>query len=606
MTQQIISDEDSGMIPDYLLVIGSLALVGMAAIVSLVGPAGGYEFSIYDAYPLAFWVLAGIGLLVGQALLLRRAFGDADSRWRYGLAIVVGIEVIILLLPYLRGYPIFNRSDVLTHVGYIRDIQQANQIGVRNIYPNIHLLVLTLAYATGVKPMHVINAIPVVVTAFSVVATYALLTSVFDRRRALATVPFAVVFLGGTTHTNPSPFAQTVLMVPFVLYLFVKGQRIGSTPMRAVLAIVLISLVIYHPLTTLFLFIVFVIYVLARVVRGPSPVSTDPSEQVGRSVGSTVGQLMVGVFITWYSNFESVVGRFSTAYERLFAGNGGGQSRLAAYGSTVDRFSPALIDLVTIGAVKYGQSGLFIGLGGLYVAKTSLESLLDRARLGVYDLTFTASFLVFTSLGALFLVVDLFVGFGRLLVFARIFAALLIGTVTFDLYERYGARPLVVGAIALTCLAVVVIGLVGVYHSPLETRQNQQVTEAELEGSAWLLEYRATFVDVDERGINMWRFRDAHYGTEGYGLQQSVATRGNNPPAHFGYDTNATLGSSYDSDHYFVLTELGREYYPNMYPDYREFWSFEPADYRRLERDDTVSHLYDNGEFDIYYINGTG
>ena len=112
-------------------------------------------------------------------------------------------------------------------------------------------------------------------------------------------------------------------------------------------------------------------------------------------------------------------------------------------------------------------------------------------------------------------------------------------------------------------------------------------------------------VGIDERGINMWRFRDALYGTEGYGDRQVVATSGNSPPPHFGYDTNATLGASYDSDRYLVLTELGREYYPNMYPDYREFWSFESADYQRLERDGTVSHLYDNGEVDVYYVNGT-
>lgn len=605
MSHQQFSENGSWTTPDYLLVIGSLALVGMAAIVALVGPARGYEFSIYDAYPVVFWVLAGVGLLVGQALLLRRAFGTADGRWRYGLAIVVGIEVLILLLPYLRGYPVFNRSDVLTHVGYIRDIQRTNGLGGRNIYPNIHMLVLTLAYATGVKPMQVINSIPVVVTAFSVVATYALVTSVFDHRRALATLPFAVIFLGGTAHTNPSPYAQTVLIVPFVLYLFVRGQQLGSTPVRAALAIVLVSLVIYHPLTTLFLLAVFAIYTVSRVARGNSPISTDPSEQLGRSVGSTVAQLMAGVFVAWYSNFASVIGRFSTAYERLFAASGGGESRFEAYGSTVNRFSPALIDLLTIGAVKYGQSGLFIGLGGIYVAKSGIESLLGRARMGVYELTFTASFLVFTGLGAVFLFVDLFVGFGRLLVFARIFAALLVGTVTFELYHRYGARRLVVGATALACVVVVIIGLVGVYHSPLETRQNQQVTEAELEGSAWLLEYRSTSVGIDERGINMWRFRDALYGTEGYGDRQVVAASGNSPPPHFGYDTNATLGASYDSDRYLVLTELGREYYPNMYPDYREFWSFESADYQRLERDGTVSHLYDNGEVDVYYVNGT-
>lgn len=59
----------------------------------------------------------------------------------------------------------FGRADVLSHVGFIRDIQKTGQISPGNIYPNFHLLVLSLSYAMPTKSYEYLACgVPVVVT----------------------------------------------------------------------------------------------------------------------------------------------------------------------------------------------------------------------------------------------------------------------------------------------------------------------------------------------------------------------------------------------------------------------------------------------------------
>jgi hypothetical protein len=42
--------------------------------------------------------------------------------------------------------------------------------------------------------------------------------------------------------------------------------------------------------------------------------------------------------------------------------------------------------------------------------------------------------------------------------------------------------------------------------------------------------------------------------------------------------------------------------YPAQFPEYRRFWRYTPENFDRLNRDETVSQVYDNGEFDLYMI----
>jgi len=574
-----------------------LALV-LAVVLALTPEASGYETSIYGAYPWYFWGLAVTALLVGNAVVVRGVQSGTNDWW-YGLLLVLTVVGLLVFLPYFRGYVMFGRADVLSHVGFVRDIQQTGRVSPGNIYPNFHLLVLSLAYATGLEPQAMLVALAGIGSLFSVLSFVALVSAVFDRRRALLAVPFALVLIA----VQSVPYVFSILLVPFVLYLFVVERRTRARHIRAALGVSLFALVIYHPITVLFLLLVFAVYGVARALHRRGLLSSD--EGVPGPVGAMpVSQLVVATFAVWYLEFPKIVARFAIVFETLISPGGVGSSA-ASYSETVAQYSPSLVDIVRIGALRYGEAAILLTMGGCYALAVIVATVRSRTSGTVFRSTFVGALGLFTALSLLFFLVDLIVGFGRPLVYAELFGALLAGAFTYFLAERTEAWTTVYSLLYVVVALLLITATLGLYISPLTVGQNQQVTAGELAGSEWYIENRDTQDDLMEFGVETHRFRDAIYGRETYTDDQVVTSDTDRIPRHFGYTDNATLGASYESEKYLVLTAAGRTFYESLYPDYREFWKYEQADFERLERDPTVSSVYDNGEYDVYRVNGT-
>ena len=555
-----------------------------------------YEISIYDAYPWYFWAIACVALFLGNVVIVRSA-AEGTNDWMYGLLLVGTVVGVLVFLPYFRGYAVFGRADVLSHVGYIRDIQETGGIGQRNIYPNFHLLVLSLAYVVGVEPSTVIMGIAGIGSLFSIVSFLALVTTVFDRRRALLSLPFATVLVA----VQSVPYVFSTLLVPFVLYLFVKERRTRALHVRAALATTLFAVVIYHPITTLFLLLIFGVYGVAQLLQDRNLLGADEGS-AGSSVGAMpLSQLVVAVFAVWYLDFTAIVERFGIVLTNL-ATPGGGGSPASTYSSTVSEYTPALVDLVRIALVRYGQSAILLTVGGLATLFFAGSVIWRRSGWDVSRASFVGLFTLFTGLSALFFLVDLVVGFGRPLLYAELFGALLAGSLCYTLSNGTESRRTLHTALYVTLALLVAFSTFGLYASPYSVDENQQVTQAELEGSEWYVEHRSRFVRLSEFGIDVHRYRDAIYGRESYGKRRVVTSDTATIPPHFGYTERDTLGAGYERDRYMVLTRAGRIFYENLYPDYRQFWKYEQSDFQRLPRDQSVAQVYDNGEYDVYRV----
>lgn len=587
--------------PAALAGVGFLTVTVAACIALLTPPADGYEMSIYAAFPWSFWGLLLGSMLVGHWIVLRAAASadGAGDDWRLGLLVVLCADALLLFLPSVRGYPYFERADVLTHLGHIETIRTTGVVGPENIYPNIHQLVLSLSYATGLEPMAVINAVSGVISLFSVLAAVALVATVYDRRRALFSVPFVSVLIGGTAHANPSPFAQSVLLLPFVLYLFVREQRTHALSTRFALVVSLVGLVLYHPLTTLFALVFFGVYGVVRtpVVRERLLAPDAASDPAG---SGTARRLLVGTFVAWYYNFSGMLIRAESVLETLF-GSAGGESTLESYSDTVSRTSPALGDLLRIMALNYGTTIVILGAASLHLARVAVERARGRGPANPFEVSFSVTAMAFSGAAVLFLAFDLIVGFGRPLLVARYFGVLVVGSLAFDCYRYAGERPNALRAIGVVLAVVVVVSTFGTYHSPLTIRINQQVTDAELDGAEWYLSRTDPGAPHTEYGIDLYRFEHAMAG-----FQADDVTRDPDPPPdHFGYAAGGTLGAAYADDRYLVITPAGRQFYPKVWPDYRRYWRYTPTDFERLDTDPTVSRVYGNGGFDTYHVTGT-
>lgn len=582
----------------WLSVLGGGLLLVAVATVLWTPPVDGFEPSIYTAYPLWFWGILLAVLFVGQALILREGLAEPrdPANWRIGFLLAFLVATILLFLPVFRGYPMYGRADPLTHIGHVNLIQQTGGAPFQNIYQNIHQLLLASSYATGLEPTAVANMVTAIISLFAIVATFAVLDAVFDRRRVLLTLPFAVVLFGGSAHLNPSPYPQSILLIPFVLYLFVRSQQTESFVFRLPLAVAVVAVILYHPLTALFLLLIFAIH-YAVVLRSDAPASWRTRRPISRVTATSVVQLSAVTFLAWYYNFVGIILRFETVFRRLLD-PGESETELETYGQTVSEFSPSILDIARVATFMFGQRMLLLALGSAFLL-VALWRYARGKRFGTpYLLTFLLAFTAFVALGALFLFVDMIGGFGRPLMVAQLFAVLVAGSLVASLYEQVPSRTLVtVGVVALlVCLGV--LTMVTLYHVPLGGNSTSQVTQQDFAGAEWYLEHDLQAAPLLEYGTSLFRFEHALVHSESRTVPGSMTY----PPPHFNYTVHDTLAESYDTELYLVVTERGRQFYPHAYPGYDDDWRFQPEDFDRLAADPAVSHVYTNGEVDIYYV----
>ena len=578
--------------PKLIALIGVILLSIIVVKLHQVPPATGYEISVYQAYPWYFWAALVGTVLIGQSLIIRCAQkGDEDDQsWLLGVILIGVANAVLLFMPYIRGHAVYGRADLLTHLGYIQDL---TTVGAGEIlYPFIHLLTYTLSNAMGTETITTINLLsPVFSYVFFAGLFYTTVQLFKIRPHILFCLPFISLLLAGSSHTNTAPYVLSVLYTPFIFYLFIKGQQTNITAIRIALVISIVGLVIYHPLTTIFLVSIFVLYLALKRIR---PINSRVKAP------TTVTSLTIVVFSAWYLNFTGVIRRFEFVAESLL-GSAGGQSELGTYTETADTFSPPLIDIVQIALLRYGAEALLLTLAGLFVLVSGYLWVRGVAELNVFVLLVAGSYVLFTGLSVLFFVADLIVGFSRPLLFATMFAAILGGSLWYYLWdasEGSSYRPLVSGTFGVVLVVLVVLIVFSVYPIPGLTGTSHQVTESEIDGTEWLFENRDEEILIEEIGIRQYRFDHYHYGTTN--TSPTIRRDDTVPPQNLGYQENETFGSNYERDRYLILTELGKTMYPVQYPDFRQYWRYTPEDFERLALDPSVSRLYDNGEVEFY------
>lgn len=578
---------------DRVALLGVAMLIGAVVIANGTPPASQYELSIYDAYPIYFWVLVVGATLVGSLVILASATPPINRSWMFGLILVFMTDVLVLLLPYLRGYRMYGRADAMTHLGYIQDLIAFGGIG-NNVYPPVHILALTVSEATGAGFMATVMLMPVLLSAVYFGALFYLMDQLFSsRERILFGLPFAMLPVLGQAHAMFRPFDLSLLLVPFVLYLFVKSQRTPSSATRAALVVALVSLLVYHPLTASFLIAMFFLYFVVLYA---------PKIRIQYGTPTNVLSLSAAVTAAWYANYAGIIRRFETIYNQLF-GFQEGEAPIQAYTEAAEA-SPALIDVVRVMSFKYGVEFVLFGLGFAFFLVVSYLSIRGRYVPDGYSLMFVGTVGIFSVGGLGFLLSDLIVPHDRPFQIAKIAAVVLAGQLFYLLWEyvdwaSYGTntRTALRASVSLAIVVLVVFSTFGLYTSPLMAGSNHQVTDMEMDGANWLTAY-----GDDSNGLMTWgmSYRRFYHAQNGVGTPTYDNT--SSVPDHFNYTEHEYFGQSLADDRYLIITRQGRIVYPGVFPDYRERWRFTPDDFERLDRDRTVVRVYDNGDYNQYLV----
>lgn len=578
-----------------LLAAGFLALTA-ALLAGRRNPAVGYELSIYDATPTAFWVCTA-GAMASALLVAART--RVQNLRRLALVLAASSMLAIVALPLVRGYYFYGQGDSLSHLGFARSFASGALDPWELLHPGVHLTAIVLDAATGL-PLRQTMLLTVVVffLLFFVFVPLCVreiasssLAAVVGLFTALLLLPINSV----GTHIVTHPSSQAVLFAPLVLFLSIRYLRRPATgrfqpsAIGVLLALTSLTLLLVHPQETMDVIIIFwTVLLVQRVVsryRASNPIANH------RTFGLQAGYLTV-LWLLWAPRSGRVSGRLERAVGFLLGRTGGaggtevsGQSAsLASIGGSIEELFVKLFLVAALCSVVAGLVMVASVLGRLDHWSPDRNAYLKYLSLAFVPLAIGTSFVFLGSFGDHYF---RFIGF--LMVVVTLVAAAGF-THLFSSDER-GAGTRRLGLVVLFAL-LLPLATLSLHPSPWIYQDTAQVTEQEYVGYETAFEHdpdTARYAGIRSGGE---RYMHAIEGPRSQAARTFFA--GAIPFRVFGHN----LTTHYDEPVYVPVraSDVGREV--QLYNGFR----YDREGFVQLQRSRQIARIQSTDEFRLYRV----
>ena len=604
---EFIKSNDENRVIKIVAIIAFIFIISALTIIAKTPPASGYEISIYEAYPWYFWVFIITSIFMGQIILLKSALSSdkSDRLWFFGFLAILTTNIILLFMPFIRGYATYGRGDVLNHIGHIKDIFRTASIGTNNFYPLDHILTASLSYITSINVEHAVNIIPPIFSLFYIISIYFLARQIFERKdEVLFVLAFTSILLFSNANLIFAPSVQSFFLLPFVLYLYFKSRDSRNPVEFGILLIIsLFFIVFFHPMTTLFLILIFLILEVCLFIhKNINKKQGFELPKLQKRGSFNVILISFITFFIWYLSFSAITGMFRRVLNWLIYEIG--ESELETYSELIARTHADFFDLIEVILNKYGQIiilGFLSFIFAIYIFNIWRRHTGEQ-KLKFYHIFFSVGSLIFIILSIIFFFNDFIIGFGRVSKYTFFFSSVFVALSFYLLFKKsIDKRRFKSISLCIILIFLLYFSTFNLYFSPIIKLSNQQVTETEITGMTWFFDHRNEEMLSQESGLSQWRFHDAIFGRS---IPYKNIRYGEDarPVDHFSYINKTLLGDYYEDQRYLVISILGRISYPELHPKYEEHWRFTADDFCMLEKDSTVLRIYDNGNLNIYFV----
>lgn len=592
------ADRPLAGVQQALLVVVTVCVLAISVWVLTKPPATGFE-TMYEAYPLAFWLLlaAGIG---GTGLVFLLSSLRGDGYWRTALGLACVLYFLYTVLPLSRGWALYGRGegDVLTHVGLAKEILATDHVQIWNIYPGFHVLMAEFKLA-GFEFRSIDVLFSGLFIVLYILGIYLLARQLSGRRGvALAALFVAVVPLYDKFIHTFHPAFFSFMLLPAFLYAF---ERYRTTEQRAYLGFgmaLAIVLIISHPVTTLYALVMLVVATAVRFVANwLVDAGLDPTTGASLIMVTGVGWLL------WF-------GRFRAIRERLLVvvglASGPGPTVAQTYGTQQLMMAPTLGQIVVPAIERYGP--IFV-VGS--IAAVTVLVIFNRVR----HRTATLTELWLSGQYGAGVVLALFsiLTFTAVLTYnpirnsryAIMVATILAGLVIYWRLRahdqvRLNHRTAVTAAVVVLVVLSIPLAVTNSYYPTMH------LTHTEADGSEWFYEYHAA--DSNAVSHHVSSKMQTYVRGEQYSRDVFSNIGPESPvPRYLGYRTNDTLAATVDGEQTYLVT---KEYDTKFHESLKEFLRAERIVYTEetihtLGKDTTADRLYDNGGYSVWFVNGT-
>lgn len=587
-----------------IVAIVCFAFIATSDFIAYTNPAKGYELSIYESTPFIVWLFLILSIIGGVTIIIHQVYTKeykSSNFWLIGLLILILSRMSLLYVPFIRGYYTW-RGDNMSHIGFVKDVLFSGHVASDNFYPITHILLTEIISVSGVPIELIVNHSTALFSIFYVIFIYLLATVVLPKRDAQL---LSVAAIGGVIFNDYEVFlrpnAWSFLMLPLVLFLYFKH----SIEYRMPFIILLILYPFFHPFTSVALVASFIVIGLSQMALG----TIYHLKHKKREQLPIVPILIIScILLPWLLSFQYFELNIRLLFERLTTGYS--PSMVDSMGSRLDKIHVHGFDFVKLFIKWYGDDFIFIVfslIAGIIIIK---RLLFNRFSNPDYITNLVSLFGIFLMAGFLYLAylfgtipgLDVIAGerFQRFLV---LFTPVLTGFMIYEISKKaHSTRLISVGIVCIIVLASV-ISIGSLYHSPYILRPSAGVTQMDMQGMDWFVNYKSIDTGCTHIMSPPYRFADAILGYSKERERSDIERYSLKIPDHFGYTNHSALGESYTTDKYAAITQLDRVVYVTVW---RVVGRFNESDFSRLEVDPTVDKLYENGETEVFYIHAVG
>lgn len=578
--------------------------------------ADGYELSIYDSYPSYFWILLCLGIFTGLIVLINQAFGNNHRYWDLvGFLIILIYNVMILSLPFFRGYRLYPTYDALSHLGEMKNILQVGNIWHDDFYPMIHILGVSLIYFTNIKNEGILETILFISFYIMYLTTFYILATMIANTRtgqAILMTAFASPLLLSNLHTLIHPALFSLFLLPMLLYFY--HRRIIITTNRIECTIILILLILAvtfsHPVTSIFLIILVLSFPISeniyrKLVPNKEMSNLSKSNNIYGSAWN-ICFIIIMCFYIWYFSFPDILWNIRDVYLFLMSP---GASLFSTQTNTLHSSNISIYHTLTIFINKYGSTMVYIILSVISILILLKRYLYDRINLRLIDFVYAVAFMV----SSIFSAYSLFgyTGEFNILRISRFFlfiSPLLCGLVIYrsiDMAPK-NRRNKYIACLITLIMVLVVLNIYNVYSSPRNADINWQGTTAEIAGAEWFTKFEDKQIIISTSAFKVRNYEDLLLGYYNPAIFEQNFDN-NLIPAHFGYEKNDTISKTMGNSERYILLNKADELAFKIFPENAELknYIFTSNDFIKLNKDPSISSIYENGGLEARVILNT-
>jgi len=613
-------------INSYLTVLSIICflLVALVSIIVWGSPATGYEASIYKATPPVFWGVMFFSILLGISIIVYQIFKrweENNNLYIIGLLLMILPYILILSLSIIRGYILYGSGDVMSHYDYARSIYLSGHLSKDNIYPISHILAAQYTQILNLDIISLFSYIPLIFNVLYVIFMYLLARAILPEKGQVifATAgSVTLIYSWWTIYYAPNQLAN--LFLPLAFYLFFRKNSWTVLSINKsnynysfLLCVILVLYPVFHQVSALglFLLIITVWLPVKLIIRNKTDENDNEQNFIIPRLDLTAILIIFVWLITWVSSFYVWEHAIRNIYAIITEG---APTYLEEFNQNALYAQQHGYSIVQLFFKNYGGAIIFVILTLLAFPILIKKIAKDKRLLYLFSLYGPLPAYALATL--LLFLANLPATPLRMVAYVVLVGLIFTGFMLFEMVAK--ARKLYwsgkSGLSVFLCALVVLIlfgsyvnGTLKLYPDPYTLYPNDQVTRSNIMGMEWFLDKKDTTVRTSSLSIPQGRFAVFLLNTEERSKRKDLPNVFTGTPKelklpfHFGYDEEKKLGEFYNKNTYLILNKKDQLIYREVYPDMANI-RFTSSDFEKLDEDDSLNKLYENGEFTVRYI----